>query len=101
MAWCGVMWCGVVSVVLSGVSGVMWCGVVWCGVMWWCLSGDVLPAPSPGTHQDGCAPAQSKCSEMEEAPAFALLRLSEHHSVRNRRRFRAEGNMASSHLHEA
>ncbi|KAM7229866.1 hypothetical protein CapIbe_018583 [Capra ibex] len=31
----------------------------------------------------------------------ALLRLSEHHSVRNRRRFRAEGDMASSHLHEA
>lgn len=37
------------------------------------LSGDVLPAPSPGTHQDGRAQAQSKCSEMEEAPAFCFV----------------------------
>lgn len=38
------------------------------------LSGDVLPAPSPGTHQDGCAQAQSKCSEMEDAPAFCFVK---------------------------
>lgn len=38
------------------------------------LSGDVLPAPSPGTHPDSCAQAQSKCSEMEDAPALCSVR---------------------------
>lgn len=60
------------------------------------LSGDVLPAPSPGTHADGCAQAQSKCSEMEDAPALCSAGAVEHGSGRDGRSFRAQENTAFS-----